>query len=616
MLRDYQQWGIDAIWQYFREHTGNPIVAMPTGTGKSHVLEGLIQSMMKAFPMTRVMMLTHVKELIGQNLDKFVKAWPNAPVGVFSAGLKRREHTYPITFAGIQSVGKKAHLFGHIDVIFIDECDLVSDNEKTLYRKFIEDLRKVNPNLKVVGLTATPWRAGLGLLTEEKGGIFTDIPVDMTGVDAFNWFIDEGYLVPLVTKPTQLLLDTKTLHIRGGEYVEKEMQDAWDKEEITRAALEEALEIAGDRRKWLIFGAGVQHCKNIAQMLSSMGRYCEAVYTGMENRDGIIKGFKDGAIPALVNNNILTTGFDDPEVDLILILRATTRSRLLVQILGRGTRPCYSPGFDLNTTEGRLLSIANSPKHNCMVLDYARNVEKLGPINDPVVPRPKGSGGAAVAPVKLCEVCNTYNHTTARFCGGKAKDDPKFNPDAGCGSEFSFAVKIKAEASSTQIIKKDDIPIVQLFKVDHVTYGPYIKNGAPKMMKVSYYCGIKVFTDYVCIEHPRDSFAAKKARDWMRERSYNRTIYNTVDEALDRAEYFKAPTHLDVQVNSKFPQIKRYCFDGTAFGANAITDPSKLRLPGIDVQGKAAEIQFRPEDDVPDITRSTGARANSADIPF
>ena len=617
MLREYQQWAIDATWDYFRTKTGNPIIVMPTGTGKSHVIAGLVKSMCYAFPATRVMMLTHVKELIVQNFNKFLESWPNAPVGIYSAGLKQKDSFKPITFAGIGSVAGKEVLFGHIDILFIDECDLVSTKEKTMYRKFIAALMVKNPLLKVIGLTATAWRTGTGSLIEGDDPLFTDIAVDMSGVEPFNWFLDQGYLCPLISKPTRLQVDTSNLHLRGGEFIDAEVQLLVDKPEITRAALQEAMEVGQDRHKWLIFASGIEHAKNIALELCTMGVHCEAVYTGMENRDKVIDDYRRGSLRAIVNNNILTTGFDAPWTDLIVCLRPSASSRLWVQMLGRGDRPYYADGFDLSTQEGRLLAIANSPKHNCMVLDYAKNIERLGPINDPVIPRKKGKGGPAPAPFKTCPCCENYNHASARYCGGKPIDHPQFDKDRGCGTEFIFDIKIKVEASSKDLIKQTELPVVETFRVEHVTYALHKKIGAPPMLRATYYSNISAFSDYVCIEHPKDSFANKKARDWWRERSqYGRSSVPTdVDDALDLAASLKVPTHIDVWTNTKYPQIKRYCFDGTRFGTEEVSDPAALKIPGVDT--KVERAHNKPADYVPDLdAKGDTSPIMEDDIPF
>lgn len=598
--RDYQAWAVQALWEYFRTKEGNPVIAMPTGTGKSHVIADTLYSFLCAFPSTRAMVLTHVKELIQQNFNKFLECWPTAPAGIYSAGLGKKQNHLPITFGGIGSVAKKAHEFGHIDILFVDECDLINPTELTMYTKFIAALKVVNPYIKVIGLTATPWRMGFGHITAE-GGLFTDVPVDMTGVDPFNWFIAQGYLIPLVPKPTTLELDVSGVHVRGGEYIAAELQHAVDKKEITEKAIREAMEIGHDRRKWLIFASGVEHAKHIADELLLLGVSCRAIYSGMPEteRDKIISDFKEGKIRAISNNSILTTGFDDPEIDLIIMLRPTGSSRLWVQMLGRGTRPLYTPGFDLSTQEGRLASIAASPKHNCMVLDFAANIRKLGPINDPVLPRKKGEK-AGLVPVKLCTACNTYNHSSVRFC-------------TNCGAEFTFQLKLKVEASTEQLIKAD-LPIVEDFKIDHITYVLHQKVGAQPIMRVTYYCGTRNFSDFVCIEHPEGNYAKHRAKKWWRERT-SIPMPLTVDDAMELAQHLKAPTHLRVHINKKYPEILGYCFDGSNFNkssADSIIGQSppkitvnNIRVPQTGGSSLDADMQMNTvkfdemEDDIP-----------------
>lgn len=394
-FRDYQDYAIESIFRYFEEGgEGNPVVAMPTGTGKSVVIGGFIQRAFQRYPGQRVMKLTHVKELIEQNFEKLLAIWPTAPAGIFSAGLRRRDAYCPITYAGIATAIKAVETFGHVDLLLIDECHLVSPKADTMYQAFINGLKKVNPYLKVIGFTATHYRMGQGLLIEE-GGLFTDVCVDMTTLEAFNWFLAEGYLCPLVPRPTRTELDVEGVEIRQGEYNLKQLQEAVDRDEVTHAALLEALEMGHDRQHWLVFASGVEHAIHVAAMLESLGVSATCVHSKMSDgeRDQRLADYKAGKYRAMVNNGILTTGFDFPAIDLIVMLRPTQSPGLWVQMLGRGTRPLYAPGFDLETTEGRLAAIINSPKRNCLVLDFAGNTRRLGPINDPVIPKRKGKGG-------------------------------------------------------------------------------------------------------------------------------------------------------------------------------------------------------------------------------
>lgn len=548
--RYYQAEAIDSVFNYFANgNTGNPLIAMPTGTGKSIVIGGFIQRVYSLYPTQRIMMLTHVKELIEQNYEKLLKMWPTAPAGIYSAGVGRRDVYAKITFAGIQSVVDKPEMFGHIDLILVDEAHLVSPKDNTSYTKFIAALTEVNPALKVIGLTATPFRLGLGMLTE--GGMFDDICYDLTTLTAFNRLIAEGYLAPLVPRHTNSQLDLDGVRIQGGEFVNKDLQNAVDKEAITYRALTEAIELGHDRKHWLVFATGVKHAENIAHMLDSLGITAAVIHGGLAKgkREKILADFKSGKYQALVNNNVLTTGFDFPSIDMIIMLRPTNSPGLWVQMLGRGTRPVYADGYDLETLEGRLNAIAAGSKQNCLVLDFAGNTRRLGPINDPVIPKKKGSKQGGSAPIRLCEQCQTYNHASKRHC-------------ENCGFEFPIGVKFGFKAS-TDALLADGSPQLEVFNVDRITYGLHRKRDRPDAIKVSYYCGLRVFHTFVCLEHP--GFASKKAREWWRSHWPEEAIPftpTTTGDALAQVNQLKEPTRIRVWLNKKYPEIMAYSFNG------------------------------------------------------
>lgn len=590
--RDYQLYGVSAIFNFFKKKpTGNPLVLMPTGTGKSIIITRFLQTVYRNWPGQKIVMCTHVKELIEQNYEKLLRAWPTAPVGLYSAGLNRKDTRQPIIYAGIQSIGKNFHLLGRVDVLIIDEADLVSPTEDTVYRKFIEGLKQTNPRLVVIGLTATAWRLGSGhLIDNENNSLFTDIAVDMTTPDAFNWFFDQGYLVPPVPKKTTYELDTTGVHKRGGEYIESELQFAIDRDEVTKKALDEAILLGRERHCWLIFCTGVEHSIHVADALNALGIPTAAVHSKLssEERRTALQDFKAGRLRAVTNNNVLTVGFDHPPIDMIVILRPSASSRLWVQMLGRGTRPVYADGFDLTTKEGRFAAIHASGKTNCLVLDFAGNSRTLGPINDPVVPGRKGTKSGD-APIKICENCGIYNHASVRFC-------------IYCGKEFVFKTKLKAEASTAELVKRDIVQIIEQFKVTHVTFLKHEKAGKPPMLKVGYSCeGFRAFYEYILLQH--EGFAQRRAHMWWRVRAEGKTPPETVDEAITRLEELKLPTHIRVWVNKDFPEILDACFDGTNFGQEEpafIESPRKMiqhsaRGPAVDIKPKSDEW----DDDIP-----------------
>lgn len=606
--RQYQTEAVTSIWTYFATRSGNPVVAMPTGTGKSVVIARFLQSVFYAYPNQKVLMLTHVKELIKQNYQKLIDLWNFAPVGIYSAGLNERDHTKAITFAGIASVAKQWAIFGKVDLIIIDEAHLLSPNDTTMYKTFIAGLKSINPMLKVIGFTATPWRLGHGSLIDpvikangaEIPSLFTDFCFDITGIEPFNRLLNEGYLVPLIPKDTKTELSVDGVHMRGGEFIENELQFAVDKDEITDAALREAIELGANRKKWLVFAAGTEHADNVALALNMFGISAVSIHSKREGRDEGIADFRAGRVRAVVNNNMLTTGFDDPEIDLIVCLRPTASAVLWVQMLGRGTRPLWNfvningvwqmdPRFDLNTIEGRLGSIEASGKHNCLVLDFAGNTERLGPINDPVVPKKKGEKGGK-APVKKCPVCNTWIHASAKFCNTRQENGTI------CTHEFKFETKLEHTASSKELIKTEN-PIVEVLAVDHITVSLLEKQSVPNMMRVSYWCGLRSFSEVLCFEHT--NYAGKLARDWWRARSSKEPPTTTAD-ALEKSVSLAPATHIRIWLNRKpYPQILAACFDGTAFGTQTASDSYAKPVIELNQPRKSVAPSFGLDDDIP-----------------
>lgn len=548
-LRDYQEFAVNSLFDYFSKKNGNPLVVMPTGTGKTLIIAGFCEKALRMYPSTRILILTHVKELIEQNYSKLLAMWTTAPAGIYSAGLGQKDMYMPITFGGIASIVKTdLQVFGNIDLLIIDEAHLVSPKEETMYGLVISKLKENNLNLKVIGLTATDYRQGQGRLTLGNS-IFNDIAVDMSKKESFNWFIQEGYLVPLIPKKPQMEVDVSKLRIRMGEFDNKDAQEAIDKQEITYKACLELVKIAhiDNRKHWLIFSTGVEHACHIAEMLESMDISVTYVHSKMSSkeRDNRIEDFKNKKYTAMVNNGILTTGFDDPSIDMIGMMRLTMSTSLFVQMLGRGTRPLYEPGFDLSTKEGRLLSIKSSEKQNCLVLDFAGNTKRLGPINDPIIPEAKGSKGPGDAPVKICGACMCYNHASVRFCDY-------------CGEEFPRYYKIKENASMDELIASNDSKVgEELFSVDRVIYKEHIKTGKLPCLKVTYYSGLRAFTEYVHIEHS-NNYAGKIARDWWRFASGNFVTPHTVKDAMTLINTLRKPSRIKVDLTEERPRVVDY----------------------------------------------------------
>lgn len=556
--RDYQDYAANAPIEYFQNGgTGNPLVAAPTGVGKSVMIALFLKRVFEMWggQQLKAMMLTHSKILIEQNLEKLLELWPTAPVGICSAGLKRQDTKNPIIFGGIGSVANIPLYFGHVDFILVDEAHMISLKDSGQYRQFINYIKSVNPKCVVIGFTATKFRMGQGLLTEGEGALFTEIVCDMTTMDAFNWFIDQGYLCRLRPVVTETEFSSDGIRITAGEYNQKDLQEAADKPNLTQAVVAEAIRLGQGRRSWCVFASGVKHTIHVAEELNRRGIKTTYVHSNTkdfkmsdEEVEQRIQDYKDGVYQAIVSNGILTTGFDHPALDFIVMTRKTKSVVLWIQMLGRGTRPLYAHGYDLSTQEGRLNAIANSIKPYCLVADFAGNCRELGPINDPQIPKPKGKKEPGDAPIRICGECGTYNHASATCC-------------EHCGVEFPRLLQLNVKAAKEELIKesKPVEPIeVKIFEVKRVEYSPHMKAGRPPSIRVTYYTGVtRRFMEWICLEH--GGSVASRAKNWWRERCDIPPPDSTVD-ALMIVDHLREPTHIHVRVDNGKSDIMNYDF--------------------------------------------------------
>ena len=546
--RWYQDQSVNAIYDYFaRGNTGNPLVALPTGTGKSLVQALLLQRILRVWPRQRFICLTHVQELIDQNAADMMELWPLAPIGIYSAGLGIKNTTAPIIYGGVQSVVNNVQEFGHRDLMLVDECHLMSGKDDSMYGEVIAALRVINPYMKVIGFTATPYRTGQGLLTDGDNRIFTDIVYDMTTMRMFNLLIEQGFLCPLRPKQTAVEIDVSGVSTVGGEYKQSQLEEVADVHSITEAAVHETVQQGYTRRSWLLFAAGVKHAGHIADRLRAYG-----VPTGMvhgqlprNERKQIIDDYKAFKLRAIVNYGVLTTGFNHPATDLISHLRPTKSTGLWVQTLGRGTRPCAGKEYGL-------------------VLDFAGNTKRLGPINDPVIPTKRGKGKDGVVPIKICPQCGFYNHTRATVC-------------CNCPHIFPMEPKITASAATDELLRTEN-PQIELFDVAMTLYTHAHTKNSGNHVLVTYHCGamgIQRFTERIFLESTNQA-ARGRARDWWRSRylgdgtarmpeSFAGWVPSSTAEALHFTSYLKQPRQIRVHVNrvhegKLYPQVVGHTF--------------------------------------------------------
>lgn len=484
-LRPYQDATKSAVYEHLRTRDDNPCAVVPTAGGKTPIMASICKDAVGAWN-GRVLILAHVKELLEQTADKLRIVCPEVPYGVYSAGLKRRDTSHSVIVAGIQSIYRRACELDAFDLIMVDEAHLIPPEGDGMYRQFLAEAKVLNPNVRIIGFTATPFRLKTGPICTPDG--FLNHICFEVGV---RELIRDGFLCPLVTKAGTNKIDTTQLHVRAGEFVADEVESLMDQDSLVEAACGETVGYAGDRHAVLIFASGIQHGQHIVRVLAEKhGIDCGFVSgeTPTKERDAVLGRFRRGELKFLCNVNVLTTGFDAPHIDCVALVRPTMSPGLYYQMVGRGFR-------------------LHAEKRNCLVLDFGGNVIRHGPVDDLRI-KPAGSGNGE-APVKECPKCMALIAAGYTTC-------PQ------CGYAFPPPERKKHEAKATEAgILSGQVTDVE-YEVHEVSYSVHTKRAAPpdapRTMRVDYRLGLNHWqSEFICVEH--DGFARQKAEAWWRRRS-------------------------------------------------------------------------------------------------
>lgn len=493
-LRYYQRSSIDATYNYLRYNPGNPCIVIPTGGGKTAVMATMAMDAWQKWG-RRCLILSHVKELIDQTAQTLSRLAPDLQIGVYSAGLKSRDTDTPILCAGIQSVYKRADELGEFGLILVDEAHLIPPDGDGMYQTYLSAAKELNPRTRLVGLTATPYRLKSGAICG-KDNLLNDISYEISVKE----LIDGGYLSHITSRGGSKKVDTSSLHIVRGDFDLSEIDVLMDNDYLLSTVVEDIKQRASDRKSILVFCPSVAVSERFIKRFKASCDDSIALITGKtpaSERDEIIKRFKGAAescslfgdkpdpIRVLVNINVLTTGFDAPNVDCIVMLRPTASPGLYYQQVGRGFRTC----------EG---------KKDCLVLDYVGNIMRHGPVDiiTPPDAKPEKNGRA---PVKECPECNAIVHASFRTC-----------PE--CGFEFpvkEIETKINCSASDDAILSGE------VTETDYKVFDTYYQihekekedGTISRTIEVGYRIALHIFKkEFLCVEH--SGYAYEKFVKW------------------------------------------------------------------------------------------------------
>lgn len=514
--RAYQEECEDTLLQdVLSDPSCHPVAAIPTGGGKTKILSSFIYKYLDKLPMNRVLVLSHTETIVQQNYESIQQFFPGIRIGLYSSGLGSKT-IEKITVAGIQSMYKKGDMFNQFNLVIIDECHTIPTSGSGRYRTFFKSTENTR-----IGLSGTPYRTGHGYVHKGEGALFNKLSYDLCTMQKFNKLVEDGYLTKLYSKPPEYQMDTSGVKVSAGDYNLKSLSQKLDRDTITKDAVKELVKFGKNYKSWLVFAIDIKHADNINKELIANGIPSVALHSKSGNdRHQVKKDFIQNRIQAIVSVGMVTTGFDAPNIDLLVLLRPTTSPVLHVQMVGRGLR-------------------VNEGKTHCLVLDFAGNISRLGPINDVQIKNKKKGKGNGNPIVKTCPNCGCLHHPTVKVCDV-------------CNHVFVFKEKIQDKFNDDEVVKTPTPK--EWLKVSGIRYYIHKKRGSPNSLKVEYQCGLFTLREFICYDHT--GYAKYKADNWVQYRWRNSRMPQNLEE-LHRLSgvALKEPIDLLVDMHKKYPVI-------------------------------------------------------------
>ena len=538
ILRDYQSRAVTDLFAWWTKHQEDhdiPLLVLPTAAGKSVICAEIVRQMWDQWPLfhPRTVVLVPSKELAEQNAAKLRALLPHTiNVGYVSASLGTKKYNADVIVATIGSIHKAAHLLGNIKAVVIDEAHLVSQKagDAGMYRTFLSKLGELC-EFRTVGMTATPFRGNGVWLTDGDEPLFTGIASRVSMRELLN----AKFIAPLVppTKHIETRIDASHVGIYNGDYKVGELSREVEKY-LAKVAIE-ATRIASERKKWIAFTPSVANAESLSDKLNRRGIVSAVVCgeTPKQEREDLIRQFKEHQIHCLVTVLALSVGFDVPDVDCIIWCRPTKSPVLYVQGMGRGTR------------------IADG-KDDCLVLDFTDTVERLGPV-DTIQGRAKKRSGPQEAPYSICPDCGERNAPAALvciYCQGQIREEEEAAP---MDAKVSLAALLSSASEIGELIWHD---------VTRVDYAIHRKEGKPDSLRVDYFSGLlRTASEWVCFDH--HGYAKEKAYQWWARRNPDGIQPNNTFVAFGLSKQLSSPARIATRKNGKYTEVKHYEFDRT-----------------------------------------------------
>ena len=463
-LRPYQEEALRTIFSAIPSNR-HILVQMPTASGKTIVFSELIKRLLSQRPDLKIGILAHREILIAQASEKLLSVWPEAPIGIACTSVSGKIDTkQSVVIGSVQTLSRRISATAPFDLVIIDEAHRIpAINQKSQYGEWIQAMKGNNSNLRILGVTATPFRLGHGyiygnLCKEGNKNLFDALHFRF-GIRALQ---TEGFLCLYKAKEiVNIEHDLLRVKRTASEYNLHELSDEMSKKVHLGSAVKSFKSYGEDRKRVVIFAVTIDHAERLADAFRKAGYTAGCIHSKMPaaQKRMILREFETGRLRFLCNIGVLSEGWDSPAVDCIIFCRPTLSPTLYVQMVGRGLRP-------------------HPDKKDVLILDLANNCRTHGDPEAPNIIIPNGNGSnkksvSGTSGIKTCPKCKEIIFLTAKEC-----------PECG----YPLAVDLNSSLVLKDVKWNSDAINVS---IEDTSISDYISRAGNRMLKLSLRCRLK-----------------------------------------------------------------------------------------------------------------------------
>ena len=545
-LRPYQLRALDTIWDAL-QFKHNVLLVAPCAAGKTILFSKIIQRLLRENAAFRALILTDREILVTQSRDKLASVAPELAenIGIVCASVTAtKELDRRVTIASRQTLINNLDAFPPVQLVIVDECHLMAlptedDHEPDQFSAIINKLREYNPNMRLLGCTASPYRLNTGYIfgSENRPGslpYFDQIDAQITTTE----LLAGGYIAPLVGRAeasADFASDLANVGTVAGEFNIGQLSSMMCKVTHVQSCVDAWKKYAIDRKKTLVFCCTIEHAEAVAAAFNEAGIKAAAIHSKLSPLDEQIRraALEHGTMQVFTSVAKLTTGLDVVDLDAGILARPTKSTSLYQQCVGRFQR--LAPG-----------------KENALILDLVGATTDFGTDLDNLrVAVPRWAEGEGEPITKICPgenvdgtVCGKSVHAALRYC-------------PHCGFAFPFEEAVEAELGELKKVKFNEKPKPEPYDVSSVDYEIHESKKSGKfLIKVTYRCGLNLFfNEWICLPDFYKGYAVAKAEAWWAERT-DEDFPASVEEFIFLSGGLAAPLQVLVAKDGKYYRVE------------------------------------------------------------